>query len=104
MKTLLPLGTVVALKGVEHRVMILGYARFKEGDTTHVYDYVGCYFPEGFVGLDKTMIFDHEMIASLYYLGYNNAESAQFIQKVVETIESVEQKGSMDAAVTGAQL
>lgn len=93
MKTLLPLGTVVSIKGIDHRVMVLGYARFKEGDTSHVYDYVGCYYPEGFVGTDKTMIFDHSMIESLYYLGYNNAESAQFIQKVVDTIEKVENQG-----------
>lgn len=101
MKSLLPLGTVVSLNGMEHRIMILGYARFKEGDTSHVYDYIGCNFPEGFVGVDKTMIFDHESITSLYYLGYNNAESAQFIQKVVETVESVEsQMGAEGSAPT----
>ena len=103
MKTLLPLGTVVSIKGVDHRVMVLGYARFKEGDTSHVYDYIGCFFPEGFVGGDKTMIFDHSMIESLYYLGYNNEESAQFITKVVDTIEKVENQGAQAAAVTGAQ-
>ncbi|MDD6327667.1 MAG: DUF4176 domain-containing protein [Eubacteriales bacterium] len=103
MKTLLPLGTVVSIKGVDHRVMVLGYARFKEGDTSHVYDYIGCYFPEGFVGGDKTMIFDHSMIESLYYLGYNNEESAQFITKVADTIEKVENQSAQAAAVTGAQ-
>lgn len=103
MKSLLPLGTVVSLKGMEHRVMILGYARFKEGDASHVYDYIGCNYPEGFVGVDKTMIFDHASIASLYYLGYNNAESASFIQKVVDTIESVEQKAGENAAVAGEE-
>lgn len=103
MKSLLPLGTVVSLKGVEHRVMILGYARFKEGDTSHVYDYIGCNFPEGFIGVDKTMIFDHETIASLYYLGYNNADSAQFIQKVVDTIENVEAQTGADTAIVGGE-
>lgn len=101
MKSLLPLGTVVSLKGVEHRVMILGYARFKEGDNSHVYDYIGCNFPEGFVGADKTMIFDHETIQSLYYLGYNNADSTQFIQKVVDTIENVKNQIKMDSANLG---
>lgn len=103
MKSLLPLGTVVSLRGVEHRVMILGYARFKEGDTSHVYDYIGCNFPEGFIGIDKTVIFDHESIASLYYLGYNNEESSQFIQKVVDTIESVKSQTGIDDAVTGVE-
>ena len=49
------------------------------------------------------MIFDHEMIASLYYLGYNNAESAQFIQKVVDTIENVETQQNADSAIVGGE-
>ncbi len=100
MKMLLPLGTVVSLTGFNHRIMVLGYARYKEGDASHVYDYVGCYYPEGFIGADKTMIFDHSMIESLYYIGYNNEESAQFMEKVTSAIENAKQ-GVSDEAVLG---
>lgn len=102
MRTLLPLGTVVSLTGVEHRIMIVGYARYKEGDTSHIYDYVGCYYPEGFIGADKTLIFDHSMIESLYYIGFNNEESSQFMNKVVTAIEHAEQ-GVPDEAIVGAE-
>lgn len=91
MRNLLPLGTVVSLAGVDHRLMILGYARYKEGEVDHVYDYVGCYFPEGFTGAERTIIFDHSMINSLYYLGHNNEESAEFMQKVSDAIEQAAQ-------------
>lgn len=101
MKALLPLGTVVSLSGIDHRIMIVGYARYKEGDMSHIYDYVGCYYPEGFVGSDKTIIFDHSMIESLYYIGFNNEDSAQFMNKVVTAIENATQ-GVSDEAVVGA--
>lgn len=91
MKTLLPLGTVVSLAGIDHRIMILGYARYKEGDMSHIYDYVGCYYPEGFISADKTVIFDHSMVQNLYYIGFNNEDSAQFMNKVASVIEESEQ-------------
>lgn len=101
MRTLLPLGTVISLSGIDHRIMIVGYARYKEGDMSHVYDYVGCYYPEGFVGSDKTIIFDHSMIESLYYIGFNNEDATQFMNKVVDAIENATQ-GVPDEAVVGA--
>ncbi len=101
MKVLLPLGTVVSLSGIDHRIMVVGYARYKEGDKSHIYDYVGCYYPEGFVGSDKTIIFDHSMIESLYYIGFNNEDSAQFMNKVVDAIQNATQ-GIPDEVVVGA--
>lgn len=103
MKVLLPLGTVVALSGVEHRVMIVGYARYKDGDKSHIYDYVGCYHPEGFVGSDKTMIFDHSMIESLFYIGYNNDDANQFMKKVTD-IMSEASNGVPKEAVIGTDI
>lgn len=100
MKALLPLGTVVSLSGIDHRIMIVGYARYKEGDMSHVYDYVGCYYPEGFVGADKTIIFDHSLIESLYYIGFNNEDSVQFMNKVVDAIENAA-RGGPDEVVVG---
>lgn len=90
MRELLPLGSVVLLDGAEIRIMILGYARYKEGDTSHVYDYLGCMFPEGFTGSDKTIIFDHSQIQSVYYLGYCNENSIEFMNKVTKAIENAE--------------
>lgn len=88
MKNLLPLGSVISLNGVEHRIMILGYARYKENDKSQLYDYVGCYFPEGYTGNKNGVIFNHSDISSLFYLGYTNADSVAFMQKVNEVMDS----------------
>lgn len=100
MRNLLPLGSVVSLAELDHRVMILGYARYKEGDTSEVYDYVGCYYPEGYTGNDNSMIFNHSQISSLYYLGYNNQDSADFMKKVIKAIEDASPSAE-EASVVG---
>ena len=98
MKNLFPLGTVVSLQGLDHRVMILGYARYKQGDNSKVYDYVGCYYPEGFTGPDRTLIFDHSQVTSLFYIGYSNEASAEFLTKVSDAIEDATNGKKKDVA------
>ena len=44
-KDLLPIGSVVLLKGGEKRLMICGRVVCRE-DGEQIYDYAGCYYPE----------------------------------------------------------
>ena len=78
----LPIGSVVLLKNATKRLMILGYSRYQAGDQTKVYDYCGCTYPEGFISPDKTAVFDHEQIAQIYALGYQNDEQIAFRQRL----------------------
>ena len=50
-KNLLPIGSVVLLKGGEKRVMICGRIQAKSGENT-IYDYSACYYPEGILNSD----------------------------------------------------
>ena len=83
----LPIGSVVLLKNATKRLMILGYCRYKAGDQTKIYDYCGCTYPEGFISPEKTAIFDHEDIAQIYALGFQNDEQILFRQRLIEVLE-----------------
>ena len=82
----LPIGSVVLLKNATKRLMILGYSRYQAGDQTKVYDYCGCTYPEGFVSPDKTAVFDHDQIAQIYALGYQNDEQIAFRQRLEQVL------------------
>ena len=83
----LPIGSVVLLKNATKRLMILGYCRYKAGDQTKIYDYCGCTYPEGFISPGKTAVFDHEDIAQIYALGFQNDEQILFRQRLIEVLE-----------------
>ena len=40
--------------------MIIGVCQLAADDPTKVWDYVGCPFPEGYLGPDKTYLFNDE--------------------------------------------
>ena len=82
----LPIGSVVLLKNATKRLMILGYSRYQAGYQTKVYDYCGCTYPEGFISPDKTAVFDHEQIAQIYALGYQNDEQIAFRQRLGQVL------------------
>ena len=82
----LPIGSVVLLKNATKRLMILGYSRYQAGDQTKVYDYCGCTYPEGFISPDKTAVFDHEQIAQIYALGYQNDQQIAFRQRLGQVL------------------
>lgn len=74
---LLPIGSVVLLKGGNKRIMVTGRIQAKVGDD-HVYDYSACYYPEGLVDPSEMLFFDHDNIARLYFIGFQDTEELQF--------------------------
>lgn len=89
-----PIGSVVMLIGGTRRVMILGYGRYLANDPDHVYDYVGCAYPDGYVGAENAVLFNNDQIASIVYLGLQNVEATQFGEHVAEVIAEVRSKES----------
>lgn len=85
----LPIGSVVLLKTGTKRIMILGYCKYKQGDQNKIYDYVGCSYPEGFLSPEKTALFDHEQIARIYALGYQNETQFLFHEKLESKLKSM---------------
>ena len=77
MKDLLPIGSVVLLTGGEKRLMIFGLMQ-QNSDDGNDYDYLGCLYPEGFVGFEHTYMFNHEDIEKTDFVGYTDKEHENF--------------------------
>ena len=56
-----PIGTVVTLKDGDRPIMIYGRKQIQE-DTNYIWDYVACLYPEGNLGDDYNIFFQHEEI------------------------------------------
>lgn len=79
---LLPIGSVVLLKNSTKRVMIIGVCQASVGDEgRRIYDYAGCFFPEGYMSADKNFLFNTDQIERLYAMGYQDSEQLTFKEK-----------------------
>lgn len=88
----LPIGTVVMLKNGKKRAMITGFCSISGDDKTKVFDYSGCLYPEGFISSNQTLLFNHEQIEKIYYMGLIDEEEKQFKQKLNEMIKTMNQQ------------
>lgn len=68
-KELLPIGSVVILKGAIKRLMINGYYSASLEKPNKIYDYSGCLFPEGVISSKVTALFNHNQIEKVYFKG-----------------------------------
>lgn len=90
-KHLLPIGSVVLLKGGDKRVMICGRIQSRTGDDK-IYDYSSCYYPEGIVGPDSLFFFNHDGIEKIYFLGLQDEEEMLFHSSVLDQLGELEIK------------
>lgn len=81
-KTILPIGTVVLLKDSTKRVMIMGLFQRTKDNPEKLWDYAGCFFPEGYVGKDTVFVFNHDQIEKIYMIGYQDVEQFRFHDKL----------------------
>lgn len=79
-KNMLPLGSVVLLKGGNKRVMICGRVLTRANDDK-IYDYCACYFPEGLIGAKNLVFFDRDAIEQVFFQGYIDLEEQKFSQE-----------------------
>ena len=86
MKELLPLGSVVILKGAEKRVMICGRIQTNVA-TNEVYDYSACVYPEGLISSDKLIMFNNERIEKGHFIGFQDEEEFSFRKFVNEKLK-----------------
>ncbi len=75
----LPIGSVVILKGGIKKLMITGYKVATDNEPNHYYDYIAVFYPEGFIGSDNGMLFNHSDINDIVFKGYDNPERKEFI-------------------------
>lgn len=78
----LPIGSVVMLNNAKKRVMIIGFKLINKNDGNKQFDYVGVLYPEGMVNLGYNMLFNHDQIEKIYYLGLIDDEEKEFKKKL----------------------
>lgn len=89
---LLPVGSVVRLHGAGKKIVIMGIMQMKRTNGgLRVYDYIGVPFPEGFLGPDSGLLFDHNTIEEVLFTGYQNLERERFIQTMQAVLRSGDQ-------------
>ena len=61
----LPLGSIVNLKKLDYKVIIGGYLAMDQSDNNHIFDYLGFFYPEGYIGPDSILVFNNEDIVNV---------------------------------------
>ena len=93
-KGLLPIGSVVLLKGGKKRVMICGRIQTRVGED-HIYDYTGCFYPEGIMDSKQMFFFDHEAIVRLFFIGFQDPKEFTLQKNIIELGELVLKDGQI---------
>lgn len=84
-KDLMPIGSIVRLKGGERRVMICGRVVCKSGEDV-IYDYVSCLYPQGMLGSDSLFFFNRDSIEEVYFIGFQDQEEMQFRKGILDNL------------------
>lgn len=86
-KDLMPVGSVVLLKGGEKRLMICGRVVANAEENT-IYDYTGCLYPEGIINSDDLYFFNHDAIEEIYFIGFQDREEMEFRSQVLGELDN----------------
>ncbi len=81
-KDLLPVGSVVLLKGGIKKLVIMGIKQANAEEPDVEYDYAGVMYPEGYLGNDTLYLFNHADINDIIFTGYTNPERDEFLLEV----------------------
>ncbi|MFT3952525.1 MAG: DUF4176 domain-containing protein [Oscillospiraceae bacterium] len=84
---LLPIGSVVLLKDSTKKVFIIGVCQ--QDTQQRIWDYVGAGFPEGYIGPDKTYLFNDEQIDKVFAVGYQDEEQFGFKLKADAVLKKI---------------
>lgn len=82
----LPIGSVVLLKNAKKRIMITGFVSKDPNDASKVFDYSGCLYPEGIINSNENLLFNHNQIQYIYFIGFNDEEERDFKSKLKEAM------------------
>lgn len=85
----LPIGSVVLLNDAKKRVMITGFAVKGKETGNKVFDYMGCLYPEGVISSEQNLLFNHDQIDKIFYIGYVDNEWKEVESKLKSIIEEM---------------
>lgn len=94
-KSLLPIGSVVLLKGGQKRLMICG--RIQTDVATGItYDYSACYYPDGILNSKELFMFNNDNIQRLFFIGFQDGEELAFRQFIEDELKEKNMEGVED--------
>lgn len=88
-KNLLPVGSVVLLKGGEKRIMVCGRIQANSADGK-IYDYSACYYPEGIIDPAGMFFFNADSIERVYFIGFQDEEEIVYRKSVLDNLGELE--------------
>ena len=92
MKDLLPVGSIVLLKGGVKKTVIIGVLQVSEENPEEMYDYIGVPYPEGYLGEDNACLFQQENINDVIFRGYENPEREEMLKLFDIVLESAREQ------------
>lgn len=85
---LLPVGSIVLLKGAKRNVVIIGFGAIEEG-SSEVWDYLGAAYPIGVISSNKNLLFNRNQIEKVVFTGYVDSEDIELRKEINESIEGL---------------
>ncbi|WP_020225046.1 DUF4176 domain-containing protein [Holdemania massiliensis] len=85
-KDFLPIGSIVKLKEYKKKLMITGILQYIKDRPEQRYDYLGVLYPEGDIGSQFRLTFNHSDIQEVVFRGYEDETREKFIKKVESLI------------------
>lgn len=89
---LLPIGSIVLLKGGIRKLMITGIKTVVKEEPDTIYDYIGVLYPEGFIGDEGNFLFNNEDINDVIFKGYTNPEREDFMSYLDQKLTEIEKE------------
>ncbi|MCD5324196.1 MULTISPECIES: DUF4176 domain-containing protein [Pontibacillus] len=83
---ILPIGSIVKLEGGNKKLMIYGRKQ-RMKNSGEVFDYLGCPYPEGYISLEYSFVFNHVQIKEIVFRGLINGEEEEFVSNVLSQVE-----------------
>ena len=96
----LPIGSVVLLKEAKKRVMVTGFVAQSQETGNKVFDYMGCLYPEGIISSEQNLLFNHDQIDKIFYLGYSDEEWIEVHSKLKEVADEMQKEVSPNIQTT----
>lgn len=93
LEELLPIGSVVLLKDARKKIVIIGIMQIKHKDDglDVIYDYMGVPYPEGYMGRDTSLLFNHASIQEIVFRGYVNEERDIFVKVIQQMVDETDE-------------
>lgn len=83
---LLPIGSVVTLKGPDHKPLMVYSRKIQTEDGTE-YDYMLCPYPEGYINDDAAFLANVTDINSLLFIGFQNEREIKMREVLMRPLE-----------------